>query len=268
MNRKRGEAVMDSHPSDKYQELVDLLRPWLHEPDWAPISVLTTVLDSHLLFQEEGLAIGDVEPLFRVWWPDRSLFETMRQLQEKGLLTVGPGQRTRVSNGLIEPLASVLSTILGREELSLPRWSGSLAELLTAFDTYCLQELSGPRPAEGYPSVWGGAAYTSAGRTHLLLLRPFPLRLQAHPELYMLMICQLPQNGVSAITDPFIQHPSLRQRLALYDLDRGQKMNLTRSDLFIHFERFLRWTHGLRIVPSPQLTRSLVDAGLLVLEKA
>lgn len=261
--------MIESHPPGKYQqELLDLLRPWLHEPDWASISLLSTMLDSHLLFQEEGLGADDLEPLFQVWWPDRSLSETIRQLQGKGLLTVGPGQRTRVPDGLIEPLASVLSTILGREKLSLPRWSGSPAELLTAFDAYCLQELSGPRPADGHSYAWGGAAYTSAGRTHLLLFRPFPLRLQAHPELYVLMICQLPQDGVEAITHPFIEHPSLRQRLALYDLDQGQKMNLTRSDLFIHFERFLRWTHGLRIVPSPELTRSLVDAGLLVLEKA
>lgn len=137
----------------------------------------------------------------------------------------------------------------------------------------CAECLPYPRPPQLLPQIgkrcyWGGTAYTSSGRTHLLLFRPFPLYPRAHPELYMLMICHLPQGGLEPITDLFVASASLRQRVALYDLDKGQKMNLTRSDLFIHFERFLRWTYGLRIVLSPELTQGLISAGILVLEKA
>lgn len=248
-------------------ELRERLSSWLHDPDWAAISVLSALLDSHLLFDEEGLAADQLEPLFGVWWPDRRLAETTDRLQRQGLLTVRLGRIYGVPGATLEPLAGILTAILEQQVISLPKWSGSLAELLEAFDDYCL-ELNGPRRVEGLAGAWGGAAYTSSDRTHLLLFRPFPLRLQVHPENYVLMIGQLPEDGIEAITGPLIERPSLRQRVALYDLDRGEKMNLTRSDLFIHFERFLRWTHGLRIVASPALTRSLIDAGLLVLEKA
>ena len=260
--------MSDPHVPVEHRRLLELLSPGLREPDWASIGVLSALLDNRLLFGEEGLAASQLEPLFGAWWSDRSLVETVDRLQQQGLLTVRPGQVYSVPAAMIQPLASVLATLLNRREVSLPKWSGSPAELLSAFDTYCLQELSGPTPAKDLPCLWGGAAYTSANRTHLLLFRPFPLCLQVHSEHYILLICQWPQNGLEAIVAQFVERPSLRQRVALYDLGRGQKMNLTRSGLFVHFERFLRWTYGLRIVPSPELTQGLINAGLLVLEKA
>jgi len=260
--------VTVSHSPGKAVGLLELLSPSPGQPDWAPISLLGTLLDSRLLFDEPGLAAGQLEPLFEAWWPDRSLAETLAPLLQEGLLTRGPGQRYSVSPAAVEPLAGALDNILTSQALSLPTGTVRLGDLLAAFSDYCLQELSGPTPAGPLPSAWGGAAYLSGGRTHLLLFRPAPLRLDAHPELFSMLVCQLPGDGIQAITGQFVEKPSLRQRLALYDLDRGEKMNLTRSDLFIYFERFLRWVHKLRIVPSPELTQSLVDSGILVLEKS
>ncbi len=252
----------------EHSRLLDLLSPQPGQPDWASVGVLSAILDRHFLSGGDGLAAGQLEPLFRAWWPDLALVETLDRLREKGLLSMTSGQRYRVPEALLQPLADVLTTLLNGQVLSLPKWSGSPWELLAAFDAHCLQELSGPRPAEPSLPLWGGTAYTSAGRTHLLLFRPTPLYLEAHPDLYILILCQLPQGRLEPITDLFVASASLRQRVALYDLGKGQKMNLTRSDLFIHFERFLRWTYGLRIAPSPELTQGLIGAGILVLEKA
>ena len=50
------------------------------------------------------------------------------------------------------------------------------------------------------------------------------------------------------------------------DLENGYKINLTRSDVFVHFERYLRRVHGLRLVVHPDLTQGLIDGGVMKLE--
>ena len=114
--------------------------------------------------------------------------------------------------------------------------------------------------------TWGGKTYTAGGRNHHLLVRPFPLLLQPHPEDYILMLCRFPDAGMDNITEAYVHGPALRRRLALYDLQRAEKINLTRSEVFVYFERYLRRAHSLRIGPAPALSRSLEEGGILSLQ--
>jgi hypothetical protein len=81
------------------------------------------------------------------------------------------------------------------------------------------------------------------------------------------LLCRFPENLIEPVTEQLCSQPGLRYRLALCDLDQAQKMNLTRSDLFVYLERYLRRAHGLRLIPAPTFTQGLVDRGLLSLDK-
>jgi hypothetical protein len=113
----------------------------------------------------------------------------------------------------------------------------------------------------------GGRRLFTTERAHWLLIRPSPVRLRAHEEAYILLLCRLPDAASQVVAELLVQSPALRQRVALYDLERGLKFNLTRSEVFVHFERFLKRIHGLRMGPDPTLTQSLLDAGLLSYDK-
>jgi hypothetical protein len=116
------------------------------------------------------------------------------------------------------------------------------------------------------PEVWGGRGYGISGKSHYLLLRPHPLHLRSHPEGYILMLSRLSDAGTGLTAQQFAKSRSLRDRLALYDLNRCIKFNISRSEAFVFFERYLRRVHGLRIAPAASLTQSLLDSGLLSFE--
>ena len=58
---------------------------------------------------------------------------------------------------------------------------------------------------------------------------------------------------------------ALRSRLALYDLNRLQKISAVRSSVFVYFEWFLRDIYGVKVVPAETFTRGLVDRGIISL---
>jgi hypothetical protein len=313
----------------------------LGDTDWALFSLVAALLDAHLLLGEPELRSELLEPLFGAYWPERSLPDAWAQLVQRGLVHSSAGGIYQVPTSLRRPLTDALDRWLAEQVIDLPAGEATrgspthaigaegrpsvgvrLADLMVGFANYCQEQLDAPCPAGPMPAAWGGSAWSSAGNQHVLLFRPFPLRLEAHADLYTMVICRFPAQasgmrygaqasgtrygaqasgmrygaqasgtrygaqagcmrygaqagglrysgqGDEVLTGIFVQKPAVRQRVALYDLDQGQKMNLTRSDVFIHFERYLRWVHRLRVVPSPALTQSLLDSGLLVLEKA
>ena len=81
-----------------------------------------------------------------------------------------------------------------------------------------------------------------------------------------MMVCKLPETAIAAFVEAFVQSAPLRQRFAFYDLEKAQKINLTRSEVFVYFERYLRRAHGMRIGPAPALTQRLEDSGILSLQ--
>jgi hypothetical protein len=63
----------------------------------------------------------------------------------------------------------------------------------------------------------------------------------------------------------FLDDSLLRARLALYDLNRLQKISAVRSSVFVYFEWFLRDVYGVKVVPAETFTRGLVDRGIISL---
>lgn len=259
---------MNEQPSpNEIQGPLQLVSHWLREEEWAPLSVLCSLLDAHLLLGVEGLSMDDLQPLFAVWWPRHSLSELLGDLVGSGLATLQPGPSYAVAPGLRPALAAALDGHLAGQLVFLPEAAPSLEELFAGLEQYLREEGSEATRSGDLPEVWDGAAFSSNGRRHLILRRPFPLHLQAHPEAFILYLFQLPDQGAERLAAPFVLRAALRQRLALVDLEQGQKLNLTRSDVFVHFERYLRRAHGLRLALAEALTQGLVDGGLLKLEK-
>lgn len=63
----------------------------------------------------------------------------------------------------------------------------------------------------------------------------------------------------------FLDDEALRSRVAVYDLERLEKINAVRSSVFVHFEWFLRDTYGVKLLPSPAFTQGLVERGIISL---
>ncbi|UCF93878.1 MAG: hypothetical protein JSW39_06875, partial [Desulfobacterales bacterium] len=227
--------------------LTDLVR----HLDEAALSILGTLLDAHLLFGEAALPKEEFQTLFEVWWPERPLEESLKDLGDSQLLTVHPGPVYAVMPTLRPALAKALNRRLANYTVRLPHAALDYEALLAAFARYTREDLPEVTPQSTAPEHWERWTFDSTGRTHHLLPRPFPLRLHAHAESFILLLGQLPPAPMESINAAFVHSPALRQRLAFYDLARGAKINLTKSDVFVYFERYLRRQHGLRIVPAP-----------------
>ncbi len=256
----------EQEPQRSVQDSFDALKGWLKARDWPHLGPLCALLDAHLLFREEGLSAEALRPLFQVWWRAKSLAAILADLVGAGLLLEGSsGACYAVPCELRQSLAAELGRHLAGLPTSLPDGITDLRRLLYGFAGYCQRETTNLLvPAA---EVWGGMSFASGGGRHLLLLRPSPVRLHPHPEAYVLILCALPEASAESIAGQFASRPALRHRLALYDLEKGHKINLTRSELFVHFERYLRQGHGLRVTPSPAFTRCLMASGLLNLNK-
>jgi hypothetical protein len=231
------------------------------------LSVLGTVLDEQLMFGEPGLSSDALQPLFGVYWPDSPLTETIERLAGWGLLNRRSGSTCSVPQTHCRTLPAGLEKALLAQTFHTAPGVTEFCQLLDGFARYCQKELK-VNLAENKqsPEVWGGRVYAVSGKSHYLMLRPHPLHLRPHPEACILMLCRLPDAGAGPMAEQFARSRSLRDRLALYDLDRCEKFNITRSEVFVFFERYLRRVHGLRIAPAPSLTQSLLDSGLLSFE--
>jgi hypothetical protein len=165
-------------------------------------------------------------------------------------------------------LASRLHRALAGFSVELPAGPTSYGQLLEGFAAHCVHE-TGVRLAPAEQTIAASAAWTflSTNRLHAMLVRPYPLWVPAHPDSFVALLGRLPDIVPKDLLERFAGEPAVRARAAVYDLERGEKINLTRSDVFVHFERFLRRTHRLRVVPSPDVTRALADSGVLTLDK-
>ncbi len=248
---------------------LEAFRVLLREKEELRLGVLYAWLDAHLIFGEPGLASEALRPLFEAQYASRgdSLADTLTDLIRSGLLEAGPDSQYMIPETLRPTLAAELDSYINSYSLQLPESAVQFRELLDDFTGFCQSEWPGRLEMDPETAVWGGRAFMCEGRRHFLLLRPSPLWLNAHPESYTLLLCHLPAASIEPITEQLVSQPGLRYRLALCDLEQAHKMNLTRSDLFVYLERYLRRIHGLRLAPAPTFTDGLVDRGLLSLDK-
>ncbi len=243
------------------------LASWLESRDWPRLGVLQAALDAHLLCEEETLAVRALEQLFAVWWPTRSLADVVADLCAAGFLVADPDDSCAVPSALRPALAAALAGRLQGQPLALPVGSAGFGQLLEGFAAYCREEAGADRAPAPFGEAAAAYSFTARGRRHVLALRPFPLHLGAHPQAFIALLCELPPAALAAIAQRYTAAPALRSRLALFDLANAYKVNLTRSEVFVYFERYLRRAYGVRLTPPPLLTNALLDSGLLSLDK-
>jgi hypothetical protein len=77
----------------------------------------------------------------------------------------------------------------------------------------------------------------------------------------LLALTELPD----ALVQRFLEDEALRARVAVYDLQRLEKVNAVRSSVFAHFEWFLRDAYGVKLLPAAAFTQGLVDRGIISL---
>jgi hypothetical protein len=133
-------------------------------------------------------------------------------------------------------------------------------EILTAFARHCREELD---DVEIIDAGLGHLVARWRQEESLLALR---LRITAD---------QLPAGGqptmllgdleadLDALVEAFVNDPGLRNRLALYDLGRLEKVGAVRSSVFVYFEWFLRDEYGVKLLPAAAFTQRLIDRGVI-----
>ena len=63
----------------------------------------------------------------------------------------------------------------------------------------------------------------------------------------------------------FLDDADLRNRLAVCDLGRLERIGAVRSSVFVYLEWFLRDAYGVKLQPSPAFTQGLIDRGVISL---
>lgn len=135
----------------------------------------------------------------------------------------------------------------------------TFGELIDAFARHCEEDLDEVAVVERTPVrldlAWRRERATVELRAGLL----FCERLAGSGPLLLL-------GDLSAVVvERLLDAPSLRSRLAVYDLVRLEKVNAVRSSVFVHFEWFLRDAYGVKVLPAPAFTQGLIDRGVISL---
>jgi hypothetical protein len=68
---------------------------------------------------------------------------------------------------------------------------------------------------------------------------------------------------LEVLAEEFAADPTLRSRLAVYDLARLEKIGAVRSSVFVYFEWFLRDAYGVKLLPAAAFTQRLIDRGVI-----
>ena len=63
----------------------------------------------------------------------------------------------------------------------------------------------------------------------------------------------------------FVDVADLRNRLAICDLARLERIGAPRSSVFVYLEWFLRDAYGVKLLPSARFTQGLIDRGVISL---
>lgn len=126
-------------------------------------------------------------------------------------------------------------------------------EVLDAFGLYCRDELD-----------------------DVTLFEESPTRLELgwkRERVTVELRADLPDQGTALVIGPLdestarrlVDDATLRARVAVYDLDRLEKVNTVRSSIFVYFEWFLRDLYGVKVVPASAFTQGLVARGIISL---
>lgn len=73
------------------------------------------------------------------------------------------------------------------------------------------------------------------------------------------------ERDLAGLVTTFLDRPEVRDKVALCDLERLERLGTVRSSSFVYFEWFLRDAFGVKLVPSPAFTQGLIDRGIISL---
>ena len=138
-------------------------------------------------------------------------------------------------------------------------------EVLAAFARHCRDELD-------------DVTVLDVGEAHLVARwRRETSRLELHGVIQRASLASFSEEGAAtmllgdfseqleALADEFAGDPALRNRVALLDLARLEKVNAVRSSVFVYFEWFLRDAYGVKLLPAAAFTQRLIDRGVISL---
>jgi len=240
-------------------------KPGFAELKTPHLAVLSTLLDAHLLFEEPAISKNVFQEYFELIWPQISLGKCLEELCGKGFVETARAADYVVPEDRRRELALRLEKDFFLQPIRLPGNTLSHETLMKGFLDFAHGEQQDLAEAEIEMKKWGGWAYTSSDRVHHILFRSHPLRLKAHPKEFLLICTRLSQELNRPLSEDFVRNPSAQQRLAFFDLERTQKMNLTKSPVVFYFERYLKRAFGVRMGSTTIFNQSLEDAGLLSL---
>jgi hypothetical protein len=230
--------------------------PFLH--------LVTAMYDLRTIFDEEAVDVELMEAAFPIFFPNRNRDSALSAAAAAGF--AGRNNHEWVhSPEALDAAAPVLAEHWDAHPVEVAGRRLPFRQLMDDFVTYLREEeIPMCRIDTG---IAGGATFAAGGRRHHVLFRPAPLLITAHREDYILYISTLTGAAVDFITGRFTAEKPVRSRTAVMDPFAEQKMNLTRSEIYVHFERYLRRRHKLRPAPPNAFTRGLSDSAILSLEK-
>lgn len=178
--------------------------------------------------------------------------ELMDHLEASGLLD--PARRDSVRDLLAERAAA--------RQIEWGTLTTTQGEVLTAFAAHCRDELA-------------DVEVLSTGTSELVVqwrseVSRFELRngflgvdrlASGNPTMLLGDL----ERDLDGLVTAFLDRPELRDRLAVCDLDRLERVGTVRSSSFVYLEWFLRDAYGVKLLPSPLFTQGLIDRGIISL---
>jgi hypothetical protein len=174
--------------------------------------------------------------------------ETVAQLEEAGLL--GPD-----GAGALEAHVTGRPIEWGARTLTQ-------GEILAAFALYCRDELDDVEVLETTPVRLAVRWRSEVSR---LELRAGFIGCERLAGEQPLMLLGGTEADLESLVERMVDDAELRGRLAVYDLERLEKINAVRSSAFVYFEWFLRDAYGVKLLPAAAFTRGLIDRGIISL---
>jgi hypothetical protein len=174
--------------------------------------------------------------------------ETVAQLEEAGLL--GPD-----GAGALEAHVTGRAIEWGARTLTQ-------GEILAAFALYCRDELD---DVQVLAATATRLAVRWRSETSRLELRAGLIGCERLAGEQPLMLLGDTEADLESLVERMVGDAELRGRLAVYDLERLEKINAVRSSVFVYFEWFLRDAYGVKLLPAAAFTRGLIDRGIISL---
>jgi hypothetical protein len=136
-------------------------------------------------------------------------------------------------------------------------------EILAAFAAHCRDELDDVDVLEQTPGLLVARWRRETSRLELRAGLVAFERLASDDR--TMLLADLDRVDVDVLAERFVTEQALRNTLAIYDLDRLEKIGAARSSVFVYLEWFLRDAYGVKLLTSAAFTQGLIARGVISL---